>query len=340
MDTLPGSVECGTSSAQTCAEATATPFTLSLDVMDWELYDGEGATEDRQDLSAPSQPQFPLTPLPSATSFTFQQAATRSVSSTTLASSSPPQVPTDGQSVIANFFAPRSSSSSAHRKPPVKRLLCSPETTRETSVTPRPPKAQRESLSHSWAYQKDLAVRAQEPGFEVNAKKMANFRQKILAEDSHALFDDTKPLRARCSACGFWTVARVLYEVAGWRIHRKSDKCTQNRRKGLVSTSLLSLWQPASKTALKVASTTAQPERANVLVPCPGLQRAQDKRIAVYLARTSTNGGGAPSRAKIALQLFQSSTRPKDDCAWTALTYEERQMILRREQMLFQWRNL
>ncbi|KAF7312426.1 hypothetical protein MIND_00256100 [Mycena indigotica] len=66
-------------------------------------------------------------------------------------------------------------------------------------------------------------------------------------------------------------------------------------------------------------------------LPCPGLTCESNPKIARYLMRTSASGGGAPSRLRIALDLFETR--------WISLNKEQQRMVLRRENSLQQWKN-
>ncbi|KII82891.1 hypothetical protein PLICRDRAFT_120117, partial [Plicaturopsis crispa FD-325 SS-3] len=55
------------------------------------------------------------------------------------------------------------------------------------------------------------------------------------------------------------------------------------------------------------------------------------------LSRSSTMGGGAPSRKKIALSLFPCIS--PDDYSWPSLSKVQQRMVLRREELSFRWQN-
>lgn len=60
--------------------------------------------------------------------------------------------------------------------------------------------------------------------------------------------------------------------------------------------------------------------------PCPGLSADTHESIASYLARTSTAGGGAPTRKAIALSLFPKLDQ--ESFTWPSLTLKQQRMVL------------
>jgi hypothetical protein len=97
-----------------------------------------------------------------------------------------------------------------------------------------------------------------------------------------------------------------LYDTLRWDEHRRSLKCKRRQAKGLVSTSLFQFFE----TKLSGTATPVTPKPYIVTVPCPGLVRDSDAKIDQYLRRVSASGGGAPSRAKIAKDLWSLSNIP------------------------------
>jgi hypothetical protein len=72
-----------------------------------------------------------------------------------------------------------------------------------------------------------------------------------------------------------------------------------------------------------------------ISLPCPALAAEQYLKVAQYLSRTSALGGGAPSRTVIARELEQDP-----DINWRDLDTTQKRRVLRREESLYQWRNL
>lgn len=182
----------------------------------------------------------------------------------------------------------------------------------------------------SWAKQKALRDSAtkQKSSFLPSDAKLAKFRQKILDDDAHAEFDDHNPRWVRCSTCSSTVLMRVLYDLHHWRIHRKSKKCRRHQEGSTHSSSLLQhgfFKRPSSTPA-----PSSQP--AVVSVPCPGLTSDRDVRIRRYLSRSAAAGGGAPSRIRLAAEMF--------GLRFSELDERQRQAVLRRESQLLRWRNV
>ncbi|KAH9849428.1 hypothetical protein C2E23DRAFT_737305, partial [Lenzites betulinus] len=302
--------------------------TLLLDIVDWDTYLGTG------DASAlhgecPSSPAS--VPFPGASTTVLHAASNVASSAASPAASS-----------AASSAAPVGLPTSCLGKHPLPIDSSKAAGDEKRTAARRKGKAGAASTllvqPTSWSYQKDLLARLEQPGFKVDKKKLDTFQRKILADDAHASFDPENPRRLRCSACATWILAPLLFDISSWNTHRRSQKCSRNRSTGLASTSLLAFYQRAPKGSQVVLPALKPSPRLEV--PCPGLQHSQDERITRYLVRTSTSGGGAPSRAVLARQLFQSSTRPAEDCTWGDLQHEERRMVLRSEAKRFQWCNL
>lgn len=67
--------------------------------------------------------------------------------------------------------------------------------------------------------------------------------------------------------------------------------------------------------------------------PCPGLSRT-DPCIDRYLGRTAVSGGGAPSRLRIAAELFNMEGHN-----WNEPSSSQQRMAFRREEVLQAWKN-
>ncbi|VDB87010.1 unnamed protein product [Peniophora sp. CBMAI 1063] len=193
----------------------------------------------------------------------------------------------------------------------------------------------------SWVYQKELSAKSKEADFIASKARLASFRDKIRLDDKLALFKDDDLMSVRCSACAKWVKMRVLFDVRRWKEHRQSPACQGRCATGLRSTSLKSYFSPTSKTQPPSPSLVRPSDvhtRPATITPCPGLLRTSSKLIERYLARSSVDGGGAPSRSRIARELFYVEDG-EDNLTWSSLTQHERAMVLRRESVLFKWRN-
>ena len=180
----------------------------------------------------------------------------------------------------------------------------------------------------SWAWQKSLRDDAKtSKNFPTNCR-LDNFHQKIYKDDPHAEFRDDSLLRVHCSACTEWLTMRVLYDIRRWKDHRATKKCLKNCSTGFVTSSLFSLGFAKSSRIpmLNVIGTVAS--------PCPGLSRNTDRRIDRYMSRTSSAGGGAPSRRTIAKDLFKT----ENTIFWKDLTAEQQKMVLHREELSQLWK--
>ncbi|KAJ7508549.1 hypothetical protein B0H11DRAFT_2304702 [Mycena galericulata] len=181
----------------------------------------------------------------------------------------------------------------------------------------------------SWAHQKRLNTESKERTFLPKSSRLDSFRAKVLADDPKAEFDDTDVRRVRCSHCATWVIMRVLYDIRRWTEHRSTSKCIKSRKTGLSTQSLFSLGFKKQSGG----STIIPSAPRNTLLPCPGLTRESNEGIATYMARVTASGGGAPSRTRIARQLFSS-----DEIKWRDLNASDRRMVLRRELTLQKWK--
>ena len=177
--------------------------------------------------------------------------------------------------------------------------------------------------SSSWAYQKALNTEAQGSEFTPNDTRLSKFQAKIILDDPHAEFDLNDLRKVRCSHCATWITMRTLYEVRRWTEHRNSLKCQSRQQKGLVNKSIRNFF-----------SSPAGASLSNIRkYPCPGLTREQNPRVSHYLKRSLAAGGGAPSRTNIAEVLFGV------DAVYALLPDAQKKMVVRREELLFQWKN-
>jgi hypothetical protein len=179
----------------------------------------------------------------------------------------------------------------------------------------------------SWARQKQLITESKDKDFSPKSSRLGSFRAKVLKDDSKAEFDDNNVRRVRCSHCATWVVMRALYDVRRWTEHRATGKCIKSRETGLVTKSLGSLG------FVKVSAQPAPPAPKSRLLPCPGLTRESNEDIATYMARTEASGGGAPSRARIARELFAS-----EEIEWRDLSASDQRMVIRRQISLQRWK--
>ncbi len=180
----------------------------------------------------------------------------------------------------------------------------------------------------SWALQKSLRDSSKKSKISPISKRLSNFREKITNEDPHAEFQDNKPLLVRCSACTEWLTMRVLYDVRRWKDHRGTKKCLKNRSTGLATRSLFSLG---------FGKSLSMPEldlHGTLPFPCSGLLRETDPRVDRYMSRTSSTGGGAPSRLSIAKDLFNLN----DNILWKDLDARQQRMVIRREELSQVWK--
>ncbi|TCD61882.1 hypothetical protein EIP91_007810 [Steccherinum ochraceum] len=175
----------------------------------------------------------------------------------------------------------------------------------------------------SWAKQKELNSKATSRDFKPRVAHLESFRAKVLRDDPHAMFK-TEDLRAvRCSSCAKWICMRALYDLRRWKDHRKTAACQQ--RQGTTTKSLLSFFPKAATTHLHSTPSSAPPLIPSIDYPCPRLTRQSSPQIDHYLSRMSTAGGGAPSRATLASQLFpELDVKP----TWSSLTPDQQKSAL------------
>ncbi|KAJ7355749.1 hypothetical protein DFH08DRAFT_772956 [Mycena albidolilacea] len=183
----------------------------------------------------------------------------------------------------------------------------------------------------SWAAQKELKASSKNPEFRPNVSRLDTFRAKVLADDPKAEFDDTDVRRVRCSHCAHWLEMRALYDLVRWKEHRATPKCTKARSKGLFTQSLFTLgFKKIPKTTSTSPVPPAPPAPLMHNRPCPGLTAESSEDIAKYLVRSAVAGGGAPSRSRLADELFSSE--------WKDLDSDQQRMVLRRELSLQKWK--
>ncbi|KAL1701957.1 hypothetical protein EV121DRAFT_211101 [Schizophyllum commune] len=183
--------------------------------------------------------------------------------------------------------------------------------------------------SASWEYQKALATKArQNKAFRLSQGRLTAFRAKILDDDPYAEFNDDDLFQVRCSACGGWIEMRVLFDLLRWREHRRTLKCTTNRQKGLRSSSLLAFGFARQD---KSCRSTGPSLRRCIQMPCMGLvaTTAPDDKLMRYIRRTTSAGGGAPSRTALALELYET--------CYKDLTAAQQRVVLTEEALRYQW---
>jgi hypothetical protein len=121
---------------------------------------------------------------------------------------------------------------------------------------------------------------------------------------------------------------RSLYDVRRWKEDRCSTRCQSRQQHGLVTKSIRHFFSPQTVTALSKLAVSRSPS-----IPCPGLSRDDYAKVSNYLRRTTAARGGAPSRSNITKVLFGT------DAVYASLPDADKRMVLRREDLLFKWRN-
>ncbi|KAF9230139.1 hypothetical protein BU15DRAFT_83998 [Melanogaster broomeanus] len=192
------------------------------------------------------------------------------------------------------------------------------------------------SQQNSWAYQKELKRHARTEGFIPNKRCLDQFQAKVQLDDPHAEFRHDDILAVRCSSCAEWLCMRVPYDCQRWKLHRATQKCQGRQSSKLISKSLRMFFTrplsaPSNSPPVNNSSLHQPP------LPCKGLRANSDQAIARYLRRSSTLGGGAPSRQRIAHELFPDLAQ--DAHSWKALDSAQRDMVLSKEQASFRWLN-
>lgn len=168
---------------------------------------------------------------------------------------------------------------------------------------------------------KDTAARSKTAAKTVDPHRFAVFRGKLHSIDPYAEVSEKTPRLVHCSACKAEVVMRTLYDVKYFKTHRNRAKCLKMQKTGLVNPTIRQWFS-------KQSSRNSTP---SVSVPCPGLTRESDPKIANYLARTATLGGGAPSRPALAKAMF--------GITWSQLTRKQQASVIRKETTLYAWRN-
>ncbi|KAJ7778679.1 hypothetical protein DFH07DRAFT_950687 [Mycena maculata] len=194
----------------------------------------------------------------------------------------------------------------------------------------RLPKTEPKSCS-SWARQKKLNADAKNPNFVARTSPLGSFHAKVLEDDPKAEFDDTDVRLVCCSHCTTWVTMRTLYEIRRWTEHRATTKCSKSRKIGLSTQSLFSLGFKKLPTSGALQPLPPPPKIR--ILPCPGLARESNEEVARYMTHTSAAGGGAPSRARIAKDLFSL-----DKVKWQDLSASDQRMVIRREVTLQKWK--
>jgi hypothetical protein len=213
-----------------------------------------------------------------------------------------------------------------------QRVSYSSDSDTETSI-----KRRRHSSpsTKSHTYQKQLKRRAHtDASFRTDPRKLAAFRQKIVGMDSHAEFDPKDPCTIRCSSCAVWVQMRLLYDVLHFANHRRGKRCLARQATGLAKPSLLTFFQ---RGAPSLKAPRSLPPLHNVA--CPGLSRDIYPLINKYLYRSASEGGGAPTRARIIAELCRRGTLPPTASSWTYLKKEEQKMVIRQEEQTWKWVN-
>lgn len=127
---------------------------------------------------------------------------------------------------------------------------------------------------------------------------------------------------------------RKLYDTKNLKTHRKADVCQKAQSTGYCCTpSLRTFFHKAGDLQPSRKSAAPLSPHQQIRVPCPGLSKEGRPKVAQYLRRTSTAGGGAPSRTKLAGILFGKDVR------WRDLSMRQKDIVCRREIALYRWRN-
>ena len=138
--------------------------------------------------------------------------------------------------------------------------------------------------------------------------KREKWKKRILQIDPKAEFYDEDLRGVRCSNCSRKTKVPDPSNVRVFEKHHERCKAGQyDKQKTKVKTA-----RTSTLTLMgfeRVFSRHRGKSKPAKLEPCPGLSKADDAQIPVYLKRTAVNGGGSRSVTKIATELFAKPFR-------------------------------
>jgi hypothetical protein len=163
--------------------------------------------------------------------------------------------------------------------------------------------------------------------FVRNPKRWETFKDKLKELDPLFEVSESDPTLVRSakhSRCGSWILMAAPYDIERFKTHIK--KCSYSTAAGGMRTldSFGILVRPLNA-GLSESSMSASPTPPPpcdsfppcILLPCPGLTKKDDERIAQYVQRSSVNCAGGKNIHAIALELFSDeykklSARKKD----------------------------
>ena len=150
--------------------------------------------------------------------------------------------------------------------------------------------------------------------FEVSTRRLKEWKAEIHVDDPDAEFDPKNICHVRHSGCGRFFRVKEPYDLTRWRSHLKACKIGL-KKKSANTQSLLGMgWFSSKKPEKRIKVTNKTPDSPddspiNFEKPCPGLTKANNEKIAVYLSRTAAGSGGGTNIHSIAQKLFKTLFR-------------------------------
>lgn len=188
--------------------------------------------------------------------------------------------------------------------------------------------------SRSATAEKEAQEAANRGEFEVNEKKLDNWKAKILLLDKDAEFYKSNIQIVCHSSCGLRIKMKEPYNATRFRSHVdgcKGDKKPSNKSGGTRTLTQMASMYNWSDQIDKSDVRMSQIEDLKEPLPCPGLTEVDDERIPIYLWRTCAAGGGAQSLVTI--------SELKYDKLFSSLGKKERKIVLDTQVHGWKWRN-
>jgi hypothetical protein len=193
-------------------------------------------------------------------------------------------------------------------------------------------------------------LRQMEAGtLNLSQKDIDNYHRRARAFDPGVEFrEDQTGWYCRCSRCEKWKKMKNPLDTGHFKTHRQN--CQPKSGTGGTPTLTSLFKQVAAKgsdpaktalTKLKAprysskkqgnGSATSSPSSTREQ-PCIGLTSAYDPRIKTYLERTGHDGGGAPSRKKVASEMF--------DTDYGMLSEKDKRAVKTTQEKRWAWNNV
>ena len=209
--------------------------------------------------------------------------------------------------------------------------LAYPDDSKVHKRTKLTPQAGQPGLSKQAVSKRRVLDQIRDGTFVQNPKRWDVFKSKLSKLDPRFEVSETDPTLARSVKhlrCRAWIQMAAPYDTERFKGHVK--RCSYSTAAGGMITLDKFILKPKSaqlSTSPNSSDSSSSPSR--VALPCPGLTKKDDPRIAQYVKRTSVNSAGGSDIHDVAMDLFSK--------LFKNLTSDEKDIVRQKQIQTHSW---